>query len=441
VTTPERTAWQRLLDQMRRGSVLLASGGLISAAIAWLVLVLVARLAGPVDYEEFVIVWSVYFAAAGVLVGLQQQVVRALGTPGRSTEVSATRLGPGVLGVGTRAGLVVVPLAVLAFGVALDVGTAQTVTVAVVVACGTVVLVLASVVLGVLAADARWSVIAGVGVGDQVVRGVAVLVVVVVGPSPITLVLAVFAGLVAFAPLLRLAAPRRMPEVEAVVFGRRAYAAMVSTGCANILIVGLPFLVELTGETPAGVTASLFAAIYLTRSPLLVPANALRPMVLRLLLEHRTHLVRWVTTRLAPATGVALVLAAAGGHLVGPALLGLVFGPDFELSGPTMAALVMAAVLMLGLTLTGMAMVALDRDVAATAGWIATTVITITVLSVPVGVVERCVLAMVAGPATGMVVHLIAIARTPSRAEASHPAPRRPPHDGEVGPTTKDPEH
>lgn len=415
-----------------RGSFVLTSGGLVSAAIAWVALVLVARVTSADEYEEFVVVWSVFFAVAGVLVGLQQQVQRALRPAVEGAPPPARAAGPPgapVWAVGARAGLLVVPVALVAFLVVLRPSPSGTVVLVAVVVSGTTALVLASVALGVLAAEARWTAVAVVGVADQLVRLAALGTVAVLAPEDVLFVAAVHVGLVVFLPLFRTLRPADLAATERVAFGRRAAAAMVTAGCSGVLVVGLPFLVAVTGETPDEVTASLFAALYLTRSPLLVPANALRPLLLRALLERRGTVARSLLARAGVAAAGAAAVAAVAGWVAGPPLLRVVFGPGYELSGAAMSWLAVAAVVMLGLMLTGMATVALDQDAGSTLGWLVATATTIGVLLLPVGVVERCVLAMVVGPVVGIAVHVVVLVRAPSGASAA--AQRVPPHGHE----------
>ena len=190
---------------------------------------------------------------------------------------------------------------------------------------------------------------------------------------------------------------------------------MVSSGCANLLVVGLPALITATGDASDRARGVLFAAILLTRTPVLLLANAVRPVVVRVFVENRNRLGVWAW-RVAPLVVTASVVASAIGWIAGPWALRILFGDDFQVSGALMAGLVLAAVLILLQTWTGVALAAVNRDGASTVGWLVAVITAVGCLLLPLGLEARTVVALLAGPGVGMALHLVVLRRVPSPA-------------------------
>jgi len=108
------------------------------------------------------------------------------------------------------------------------------------------------------------------------------------------------------------------------------------------------------------------------------------------------------------AVGTPGVLAAG---LLGPWLMRVAFGPGYETSGALLAWLTAAAVSIAILTLTGSATVAAALHRAYALGWVAATVASAVLLTVPLDLQTRTVVALLCGPLVGIAVHLWALAR------------------------------
>lgn len=393
-----------------RGAGTLALAAVVAAGLGWLTLVVVARTLGPGEYADFSVVWSVYFGVAGILIGLQQETTRSLVAarrePGRVGLVGA--------GAWTTLAVVLAVLLVAAFGLTLGVTVEEVGNAAGPALLAIPVLAAAMVVNGALAADGRWSALAWLTLGDQVVRFGAVILVVQLAPGDVAFGAALVAGLVCYVPFIAIGWARR-PKIAGTGpgFVGRSAAAMVSSGCANMLVVGLPALITATGDGSARARGVLFAAILLTRTPVLLLANSVRPVVVRVFVANRSRLRAWAW-RVAPSVVVATAVAAGVGWALGPWVLRFLFGSDFRVSGPVMAGLVLAAVLILLQTWTGVALAAVDRDVASTVGWLVAVFIAVGCLLLPLTLEERTLSALVAGPGVGIAIHLAVLRRSPS---------------------------
>jgi O-antigen/teichoic acid export membrane protein len=116
---------------------------------------------------------------------------------------------------------------------------------------------------------------------------------------------------------------------------------------------------------------------------------------------------------LAPAgiiggIGAIGVLAAS---LVGPWLLRVAFGQQYQASGALLAWLTAAAVAIAMLTLTGAATVAVALHRAYSLGWVGATLASGLLLLLPLSLPTRTVIALLCGPLVGIGVHLVALSR------------------------------
>ena len=96
---------------------------------------------------------------------------------------------------------------------------------------------------------------------------------------------------------------------------------------------------------------------------------------------------------------------------MGPWLLHVAFGPEYQTSGTLLAWLTAGAVSIAILTLSGAATVAAALHRAYSLGWVAATVAAALLLTLPLNLETRTVVALLCGPLVGIVVHLAALAR------------------------------
>jgi hypothetical protein len=87
------------------------------------------------------------------------------------------------------------------------------------------------------------------------------------------------------------------------------------------------------------------------------------------------------------------------------------FGTEYVTSGRLLAWLTAAAVSIALLTLTGAAAVAAALHRAYSIGWVGATLAATGLLTLPLGLETRTVLALLCGPLVGIAVHLFALAR------------------------------
>ncbi len=385
-----------------------AAATLVTGVLGWVTMVVVARASGPRDFASFAVLWALFFGIGGAFAGLQQEVTRSAAVAVRET--ARTRLLPVVLVLTLPSALLVV--LVVATDAVRAPGSA--VAAAVALAAGLVALGMLTFVNGVLAARGDWFDLALVLAGDAVLRTLAILVAVAVD-STAALPWAIAVGALAWLPLLAVRPPIRATlgalgsdPVAGLV--RRTVTAMGSTVCAALLVAGFPLLLSvLRGHDDlTGPTGVLLATLVLVRAPLLVVIYGLRPAIMRAFLDETGSLgrsvARWWLV-LGGVGGLATLLAAA----IGPAVVRAVFGDQYSTKATDLAALTGGSVLIALLVVSGLALVAADRHTASTIGWLASLVVSASLLLAVPSVRAALLSAVLIAPVAGLLVHAVAL--------------------------------
>jgi len=390
---------------------------LFAAVLTWTLLAVSGRILGPESYAAFMVVWGFVFLEVGLLQGLQQEVTRAVATAERSHPAGQTqdRSGGSILRLGLSAG--VVGAAVLLatsplWGARLFGADWLSITTATTVAFAGYALY--SVVNGALAGRRRWSDYSVSIAVESVLRLVLVLTVIAVGGGLAGQAWGLAgAGLTWVALLGRRGVRAAAREAGDVALGRMAAGAgqaMVATGCSAILIAGFPVLMKITttGALPpeAGV---VLAAVVATRAPLLLPLNAFQAVLLSRFVFAREEIMRTLGRLLAL---VALVTVAGAGlaYVAGPLLLRLLYGDAYVIGPVLIAVLVVGAGLITMQTMSGSAVLALNKHRVFAAGWVIATVVAVAMLSTELSVGARSALALTIGPLTGLLVNIVTLA-------------------------------
>jgi O-antigen/teichoic acid export membrane protein len=205
---------------------------------------------------------------------------------------------------------------------------------------------------------------------------------------------------------------------------------LVGTLCAQVLLNAAPVLVTAAAAPGEAVLAAQFVASYtLVRLPLFVAVplqSALVPVLARVQTEGSGRL-RALLVRGLAAIGVLSVVALLVGLLLGPAVVGLVFGAQYALPGGEIALLAVGSVLHLGLLVASQALVATARHRAVAAVWLAGLLTACAVAGVVPGLVLRAGLAFTVGSGVALAVAaLVLLAARPGAPPPTTPAPAAP---------------
>lgn len=416
-----------------------------AAASGYLVMLIAGRALGPSDYPLFATYWGAFFALGGVANGLMQEVTRAVrsarenpapggGDPGaddRSAAEARTRSSRGavrLLPAGLTLGLILAAAVVVSAPAwpPLGLPTFSGAGVAIM-AFGILGFTLQAATAGALSGTERWGLYAVLLTVDAALRLAVAGVAWGLGDTGLGFAVATVAGAVTWALLIALSPGTRAALASAVDSGRRRFwrntaTAMLASAGTSALVTGFPLFVTATvrDSDPAPLVGAVILAITLTRAPLLVPLTSFQSAIIVYFVRRRDSGPRSLAAPLGLVTAVGIVGAGAA-WLIGPWLIRVLFGGDFELPGAVLAALTAASVGTAALMVTGNAALAFDRHLLYNAGWwVAVVAAAILLVAVPGSLDARAAIALLAGPGLGVALHvvgLIAAARRPGAAE------------------------
>lgn len=390
------------------------SATVLTALCGYAVVYLAARHLAPAGFSVFAVFWGAFGLVTGAANGLLQETTR---------EVRAVRYTPIVTGRRTHpmrvAGLVGLVAAVAIAGSS-PLWSAQVFADARWLSVGLLSVGLAgfcvhATLLGMLAGANHWTQYGALMVTDAIIRVAVALTTFVIGWGLIGFLWATVAGAVAWLIMLAVsptarATSRLLTPGNTATYLRGAAHSITAAGASAILVMGFPVLLKATSSELGAQGGVVILAVTLTRAPLLVPLNALQGNLIAHFVDERTERLRALIAPAALIAGIGgLGVLAAG--LVGPWLLRVAFGPDYQAGSSLLAWLTAAAVAIAMLTLTGAAAVAAALHRAYALGWVGATVAATLLLLLPLPLETRTVVGLLCGPLFGIGVHLAALAR------------------------------
>ena len=392
----------------------------ITAACGYAVLYLAARTLDPAGFSVFGVFWGAFGLVTGAANGLLQEATRDVRAASQSeaaaTDQRVDRPHTHPMRVGAGVGLV---------AAAIIAGTSplwaphvfaesRPLSVALL-SIGLAGFCLHATLLGMLAGTGRWTNYGSLMVTDAVIRVLIAAAAFLLGWGLVGFLWATVGGAVAWILLLfasagtRTAAQLRTPG-EVSTYLRGASHSIAASGASAILVMGFPVLLKATSGQLGAAGGVVILAVTLTRAPLLVPMTAMQGNLIAYFFDRRHARLRALVKPAAVVLAVGTVGVLAAGF-VGPWLLRFAFGPQYQTSGTLLAWLTAAAVAIAILTLTGSATVAASLHRAYSLGWVAATVAAALLLTLPLSLQTRTVVALMCGPLVGIAVHVAALAR------------------------------
>ncbi|WP_431198150.1 lipopolysaccharide biosynthesis protein [Leifsonia xyli] len=403
----------------RSSVVLILAATAISGIAGYVVTWRVYTEVGAAGYGVFSVFWSALFLVVGILFGLQQESTRATAQTVRETQQAAESAAPGA---GRRTSLwafaavaaVVVAVAVLLTSLVWAVPSlgAANAGLAWFVAVGAGLNCLVAAASGVMAGAGMWRQLATIVALDGILRVIGVVAVLSVTHDIVPLAVAVILPFPLSLAIVFLTAPRALVQNARVALGVRSLVAntgrtMLAASATAVLINGFPLVLSFfAGPENHSDLGSLVLAVTLTRAPILVPLTALSSFLVSRFSHHPEQTARTIGLLFAGIAAVILVLCGAA-WLWGEPVMHLVFGSQFDLSAGVLVALIASSGLIGALFVSGSAVLARNLHGLYAAGWVAASVVTLALLFVPLPLAGRAALALAAGPAVGLVVHLV----------------------------------
>ena len=384
----------------------------ITAVCGYAILYLAARALNPAGFSLFGVFWGAFGLVSGATNGLLQEATREVRTATKRVGTNQIRPMWVAAGVGVTAAVVIAGTSPLWAPHVFAESRWLSVTL---LSVGLAAFCLHATLLGMLAGAGQWTQYGALMVTDAVIRVAIAVVAFLLGWGLGGFLWATVGGAVAWLLLLAVSAQARAAAGVRTAgsvwtFLRGAGHSIAAAGASAILVMGFPVLLKATSGQLGAAGGVVILAVTLTRAPLLVPLTAMQGNLIAYFVDHRATRLRALV---APA-GIVLGIGAAGvaaAGLLGPWLLRTAFGEDYRASGALLAWLTAGAVSIALLTLTGAATVAAALHRPYSVGWVGATVAAALLLTLPLGLETRTVVALLCGPLVGIAVHLFALAR------------------------------
>ena len=388
----------------------------LTAVCGYAVVYLAARDLAPSGFSIFGVFWGAFGLVTGAANGLLQETTREIRSTLYAGESAAGR--PRIHPLRVAAMVGVAAAVVIAGSSPLwspRVFVEERWLSVALLSVGLAGFCLHSTLLGMLAGANRWTQYGVLMVTDALIRVTIAVATFVVGWGLAGFLWATVGGAVAWlitlatSPTARSTA-RLLASGSMAVFLRGTAHSITAAGASAILVMGFPVLLKLTSNELGAQGGVIILAVTLTRAPLLVPLMAMQGNLIAHFVDERTDRLRALLAPAAIIAGIGAIGVAAAG-LVGPWLLRVGFGAQYNASGELLAWLTAAAVAIAMLTLTGAAAVAAALHSAYSLGWVGATAASGLLLLLPLPLETRTVVALLCGPLVGIGVHLLALAR------------------------------
>lgn len=387
----------------------------LTALCGYAVVYLAARDLAPAGFSVFAVFWGAFGLVTGAANGLLQETTREVRSAPYTEIVAGGRTHPlRVAGmVGAVAALIIAGSSPLWAGQVFT--DARWLSVGLL-SVGLAGFCVHATLLGMLAGADHWTQYGALMVTDAVIRVGVAACTFVVGWGLGGYLWATVAGAVAWLIMLLVSptvrgAARFLTPGGTATFLRGAAHSITAAGASAILVMGFPVLLKATSAELGATGGVVILAVTLTRAPLLVPLTAMQGNLIAHFVDARTERLRALVAPALLVAGIGGVGVLAAG-LVGPWILRVAFGPDYDAGNALLAWLTAAAVAIAMLTLTGAAAAAAALHRAYAVGWVSATVASTSLLLLPVALETRTVVALMCGPLVGIGVHLTALARS-----------------------------
>lgn len=390
----------------------------ITAVCGYAVLYLAARDLGPAGFAVFGVFWGAFGLVTGAANGLLQEATREVRASAGATDTMSPPDAPRTRPMRVAAGVGIAAAAVIAATSPLwapHVFAESRALSVLLLAVGLAGFCLHATLLGMLAGAGRWTQYGSLMVTDAVIRVMVAAMAFLLGWGLAGFLWATVAGAIAWLLLLAVSATVRTAAGSQTTGGvatflRGAGHSIAAAGASAVLVMGFPVLLKATSGELGAEGGVVILAVTLTRAGLLVPLTAMQGNLIAHFVDTRAARLRAL---LAPAAviGVVGALGVLAAGLVGPWLMRVAFGAQYQTSGALLAWLTAGAVSIALLTLTGAATVAAALHRAYSLGWVGATAAAAVLLMLPFELQTRTVVALLCGPLVGIAVHLWALSR------------------------------
>lgn len=388
-------------------------------------LLVLPRVVGGETYALFAVFWSAMYLLVGSLGGIQQEIARATRPTGYQTtaKLSEAVTGASATGsAGTRArtrkfggvaAMVVVGgvlVSAIVWQGSIFPQSGWLLVLPLSVGAGSYVVV--ACVCGSLYGVGAWRPAALLLAADALLRLVSVLGTALLTSDIVALSWAAALPFLATITLFGSTVMRTLQRGGYLDSGYRqiiwnVVRTVAASTSSALLISGYPLLLSIAAKgAELDLLSSLYLAITLTRAPLIVSVLSLQSFLVIRFRDHRSQVRRTLVVILGAIIAIGAAIGIMG-NVLGPTVFAVLF-PDLPaLPGRFFAALVASSALVAALGVTGPAMLARANHALYSFGWAVAAGATILALFAPIGLLDRVLFSLIAGPVAGLVVHLL----------------------------------
>jgi hypothetical protein len=400
---------------MRRlhGFALVIAATAVAGAAGYLITWWVARQIGLAEYPLFAVFWAFLYLLIGSLSGIQQEVTRA--TRPHPVGASVAPHAHTVRNFSVLAAIVVAAIICATAPLWVDTVFRQDGWALVwPLAVGAASWVFFAAVAGSLYGTSQWSALGWMIVLDPVLRLVALTIALAFSHNLVLLAWMVAfpvpTTLIVLLPVLR----RRLahiPDAD-VGFGRLSWnvvRTVLAAAALSLIVSGFPLVLGVTTKGQSSALGLLILAITLSRAPLIVTVMSLQSFLIVRFRDHAATMWRTFFAIQGVLVAAAAVLALLG-WLLGPLVFAILFPEDPRPAGWLLAVLVGSSALVAALCVSAAAALSRSQHLVYSLGWVVAAVVTVCALITPFDLISRAVLALVAGPLAGLLVHAAGLA-------------------------------
>jgi O-antigen/teichoic acid export membrane protein len=352
-----------------RDTSALLTGTAVSGLLAYAYVVLGTRIYGAVEFAPISVLWTIWAMSAAVITfPVQHWVIRTIEADRTEGTVRTTL--PLILASAVILSTVIGVVAWLARWTLFSDGGALYPLLAATIPLGSVLVGLSR---GTLAARRRFTAAAVAFAGENLIRVVAAAIAVLSGLGSNAYAIALIFGFLVVA--IWPSALRLTGEASGAANARTlSFLSGVAGGTliSQVVLTGGPVILASLGGAPASVTG-LFSTLALFRAPYILAtglAARLTGWLTQVAAEGRQLTVRrlmWLTV--AGVVGLT-PLAAVFGAIVGPDLIGLVFGSDVSLPSDLVGVVAAGSTVALGGLFSTLLLIAVGRGGAVIFPWV-----------------------------------------------------------------------
>jgi len=400
------------VKQKSSGFILIVAATGIVGIAGYVITWLVPRTIGVGSYAVFAVFWSFIFLVAAALTGIQQEVTRA--THPRDPANTSYRNRAGVFALAAFLTVLVLVLGTAPLWQA-QVFPVDGWSLVLPLAVGAASYVPLAVLAGSLYGIGHWNALFGLIVIEGVLRLVLVGIALAFWPGSVPLAWAVaipfpVAVLVVWPFARARVVGKTQLDVALPALTWNVVRTIVAAASMGLMVSGFPLVLSLTSAAVSADELGLvILAATLTRAPLIVVGMALQSFLIVFFRGRRARFWRSLLQLEALVLGLGAVLAALG-FLLGPAVFAFLFPNEGVPEAWVIATFVASSALVGALCVSAPAVLSRNAHSAFTAGWVVAALTTVLCLLLPLPFLERTMLALLVGPAAGVLLHGIYLA-------------------------------